>query len=302
MNLAIPLLALLVVFSGYLFNESFAEISENEAFLLEGSGFAVTEEEIKFTEIDLGLSSEDKRGSSINFMIEDGFVTLDDEEFIISELDGKFLREGRYIRINGNVESSGGLDTTISFFGRLVAESKDAAVYGFTGRITTPDDTYKIIYTTKLSTLSKIDVAPTSVESKDVTIHILRGSSSQGLLDSYVTAGEAQFTSDPTRLRYFSTDRISVEPGTTITLVNDDVVSHNILSGKENYGDRHDPFDPDGRISTGDITPGNSVNITFDDAGFYRLYDPNYPWMKIVAYVFPDSDNLILGEGQNLGN
>ena len=99
MKLAISLLALLVVFSGYLFDESFAEVSENQAFLLEGSGFAVTEEHIKFTEIDLGLSSQDQRGSTINFVIEDGFVTLDDEEFIISELEGKFLREGRYIRI-----------------------------------------------------------------------------------------------------------------------------------------------------------------------------------------------------------
>ena len=70
-------------------------------------------------------------------------------------------------------------------------------------------------------------------------------------------------------------------------------MSHSILSGKENRGDRHDPFTPDGRISTGDITPGDSINITFDDAGFYRLYDPDYPWMKIVAYVFPSSDNLI---------
>lgn len=309
MKFTISLLALLVVFSGYLFNESFAQVSENQAFLLEGSGFAVTEDQIKFTEIDLGISSQDQRGSSINFVIEDGFVTLDDEEFIISELEGKFLREGRYIRVNGNVESSGGIDTTISFFGRLVAESKDAAVYGFTGRITTPDDTYKIIYTTKLSTLSKINVEQTTIKSDNLTIHIARGSSSQGLLDSYIDTGSAldqaiatQSSSDPLRLRYFSMDRISVEPGTTIAIVNDDVVSHSILSGKENYGDRHNPFDPDGRISTGDIAPGDSIEITFDDAGFYRLYDPDYPWMKIVAYVFPNSDNLVLGQGQNLGN
>ena len=309
MKLAISLLAVLVVFSGYLFNESFAEVSENQAFLLEGSGFAVTEEEIKFTEIDLGISSQDQRGSTINFVIEDGFVTLDDEEFIISELEGKFLREGRYIRINGNVESSGGIDTTISFFGRLVAESTDAAVYGFTGRITTPDDTYKIIYTTKLSTLSKIDVAQTTEKSDELTIHITRGSSSPGILDSYIDTGSTrdqavatQNSADSLRLRYFSMDRISVEPGTTITVVNDDVVSHSILSGKENYGDRHNPFDPDGRISTGDIAPGDSIQITFGDAGFYRLYDPDYPWMKIVAYVFPSSDNLILRQGQNLGN
>ena len=51
---------------------------------------------------------------------------------------------------------------------------------------------------------------------------------------------------------------------------------------------------PDGRISTGTIEPGESVTITFDDAGFYRLYDPDYPWMKIVAYVFPNTDKLDL--------
>lgn len=293
-------LALLVAFSGYMFNESYAEISENQALLLEGSGFAVTEEQIKFTEIDLGISSHEQRGNTINFVIEDGFLTLDDEEFIISELEGNFLREGRYIRINGNVESSDGFDTAISFFGRLVEESKDASIYGFTGRITTSDDTYKIIYTTKLSTLSKIIEADTVEESKGLVINILKGSSNKGVSDSYIGLNTGGSTA--TRLGYFSDDRISVEPGTTITMVNNDIVSHSIISGKENYGDRHDPFDPDGRISTGDIAPGKSTNITFDEAGFYRLYDPDYPWMKIVAYVFPSSDSLVLGQGQNLGN
>jgi plastocyanin len=304
------LLALLVIFSGYFINESYAEISENQAFLLEGSGFAVTEEFIKFSEIDLGLSSQQQRGSTINFVIEDGFITLNDEEFIVFNLEGKFLREGRYIRINGNIESSNGFDTSISFFGRLVEESKDAAVYGFTGRVTTPDDTYKVLYTTKLSTLSKIDTTSTESEISDnLTLYILRGSSSQGVASSYIEAGDiraqavaTQHNADPLRLRYFSQDRISVEPGTTITIVNGDVVSHSVISGKENYGDRHNPFTPDDRISTGVITPGESVNITFDDAGFYRLYDPDYTWMKIVAYVFPNLDNLILGQGDNLGN
>jgi len=307
---AITLLALLVVSSGYFINESFAEISENQAFLLEGSGFAVTEESIRISEIDLGLSSQQQRGSTIDFLTEDGFITLDDEEFLISDLEGKFLREGRYIRINGNIESSSGFDTSISFFGRLVEESKDASVYGFTGRITTPDDTFKVIYTTKLSTLSKINITPTlSEESNNLTIYILRGSSSQGIASSYIDAAEiraqaiaTQNAADALRLRYFSQDRISVEPGTTITIVNDDVVSHSILSGKENYNNRHNPFTPDGRISTGEFTPGESITITFDDAGFYRLYDPDYTWMKIVAYVFPNVDNLILGQGQNLGN
>ena len=309
MKITISLLALLVFVSGYYIQESYAEISENQIFLLEGSGFAVTEESIKLSEIDIGISSQQQSGSSINFLTEDGFVTLDDEEFLLSELEGKFLREGRYIRLNGTIESPTGLDTTISFFGRLVAESTNASVYGFTGRITTPDDSYKIIYTTKLSTISKIEPTAISDSSENITIHILRGSSSPGVAGSYIDLGSVkdeaiatQNISDPLRLRYFSTDRIAVEPGTTITIVNDDVVSHSILSGKENYNSRNDPFTADGRISSGEILPGSSVDIKFTDAGFYRLYDPDYTWMRIIAYVFPNSENLILGQGQNLGN
>ena len=212
MKAAITLLALLVVSSGYFVNDAFAEISENQAFLLEGSGFAVTEEIIRISEIDLGLSSQDQRGSTINFLTEDGFITLDDEEFLISNLEGKFLREGKYIRINGEIESSSGFDTSISFFGRLVSESKDAAVYGFTGRITTSDDTYKIIYTTKLSSLTKIEpIDSDTQESENTTLYILRGSSTQGIVDSYIEGGSVrdqttatQNADDSLRLRYFS--------------------------------------------------------------------------------------------------
>ena len=298
MKAFLSLLILFVFLSGYFVNESFAEISENQVFLLEGSGFAVTEEIIQISEIDLGLSSQDQHGSTINFLTEDGFISLDDEEFIISNLEGKFLREGKYIRINGEIESSNGFDTSISFFGRLVSESKDASIYGFTGRLTTSDDTYKIIYTTKLSSSTKINsISSESITSDGTIIHILKDSSTQGIPDGIVPGQQNNFA----RLGFFSHDRISVEPGASITIVNNDLVSHNIISGKEN-SDRYITFTPDGRISTGIIVPNESVTITFDDAGFYRLYDPDYPWMKIVVYVFPSSDNLVLGTGQNLGN
>jgi plastocyanin len=297
----VGLLALLVIPSGFFISDVFAEVNENSAYLFEGSGFAVTEELIRISEIDIGLVSHQQSGSSIDFLIEDGFITLDNEDFVISELEGKFLREGRYIRINGDIESTRGFDTTISFFGRLVEESKDAAIYGFTGRITTSDDTYKIIYTAKLSKLTKvIEISETTLEDKILTIRILPGSSTQGIASSYIPSGETKESRlDGGRLGYFSLDRITIEPGTTITFVNDDSVSHSIISGKENYGDRHNPFTPDGRISTGEISSGETIEITFDEMGFYRLYDPTYPWMKIVAYSFPDVDNLILGTTKN---
>jgi len=282
-KLTILLSALLVFSSGYFINESFAEISENQTFLLEGSGFAVTEESILISEINLGLSSQQQRGSTINFLTEGGFITLDDEEFLFSNLEGKFLREGRYIRINGSVESSSGFDTSISFFGRLIEESKNASVYGFTGRITTPDDTYKVIYTTKLSTLSITELTPTE-ESNDISISILIGSSLSGTIDSYTSFTTTNYSD---QLRYFTQDTIFIEPGTTITIVNDDDVSHSIISGTEKSRDRNVPFIPDGRILTGEIAPGESVSITFDDLGIYRLYDPDYTWMRILAMVFP---------------
>lgn len=293
MKVIIFLLSILFISSGYFINESFAEISENQTFLLEGSGFAVTEELIKTSEIDLALSSQQQSGSSINFLIEDGFITLGDEEFVVSDLKGKFLREGRYIRINGDIESSTGLDTSISFFGRLVEESKEASVYGFTGRITTNDETYKIIYTTKLSTLSKITTTSDSEES-DIIIHIKKGSAASSTINDTIPG-----LNTANYLQFFSIDRISIHPGTTITIVNDDIVNHSIISGKENYGDRYDPFTPDGRISTGDIAPGESTTITFDGLGIYKLYDPDYDYMRIEAASFPNVDNIYFGTTNN---
>lgn len=291
--------------SGFLFSNAFAQIDENLAFLLEGSGYAVTEDLIRLSEIDIGLSSNQKSGSSINFLIEDGFVTLDNEDFSISQLEGKFLREGRYIRINGNIEGQDGINNNISFFGRLVEESKDAAIYGFTGRISTFDDSYKIIYTAKLSKLTKISetVTEPTLGEKNLKIRILPGSSSQGVTSSYIGSGVARdpriSDGNPIRLGYFSEDRITIEPGTTLIFVNEDSVSHKIISGKENYGDRYNPFTPDGRISSAEILPSKSTTITFDSMGFYRLYDPSYPWMKIVVYSFPNVNNIILGSTKN---
>jgi plastocyanin len=291
----VGIVILLTLSTGLLFNNSFATIPPNNTFALEGSGFAVTEETIKISKIDLVLSTEKQIGSTIKSSIKDAFITLDDENFLASELNTTILREGKYIRIDGIIENETGNEASIKFFGRLIEESKNASVYGFSGKITTDDQEYKIIYNAKLSKLVKINVTPTNsknIEEK-LTIHILKGSSTQGA-DSYIG-----LPFDTAKFRYFSQDRISIEPGMKLIFVNDDVVSHNILSGKENYYDRYNQFTADGRISTGEILPGKSTSVTLDERGFYRLYDPDYQWMKIVAYVFPSVDNVVLGQGKS---
>ena len=308
MKLILGFFVLLVITTGFSFSNAFGEVKPNTALILEGSGYAVTEEIIEISEIDLAIITQKQTGSIIKSTIEDGFITLNEIEFSASGLQASFLRDGKYIRISGDIESDSG-EASIRFFGRLVEESKSAAVYGFTGRITNGDDSYKIIYTAKLSTLTNVTPDITSIKAdKQITIHILKGSSNQGI-GSYIDVGSGRElsattldTSDTLRLRYFSQDRIAVEPGTTIHIVNDDVVSHSIQSGTENYGDRYNRYEFDNRISTGEILPGKSVAIKFDNAGFYRLYDPDYQWMGIIAYVFPNLDRVILGQGQNLGN
>jgi len=294
----IGFLILLTLSTGLLFNNAFATVPSNSVFTLEGSGFAVTEETIKISKIDLALSTEKQTGSTIKSLIKDAFFTFDDAIFQGTELDGTLLREGKYIRIDGIIENGSGNEASVKIFGKLIEESKDGSIYGFTGKITTKDQDYKIIYTSKLSKLVKINVTPTDSKNiqENLTIHILKGSSTQGA-DSYIG-----LPLDSTKFKYFSQDRISIAPGTTIIFVNDDVVSHNILSGKENYYDRYNQFTADGRISSGEILPGKSISVTLDEKGFYRLYDPNFQWMKIVAYVFPDVDNVVLGQGKNSGN
>ncbi|NJK77614.1 MAG: hypothetical protein HC944_00520 [Nanoarchaeota archaeon] len=306
MKTIIPSILVLLVFSGFAFSDSFA-ISPNSAFTLEGSGYAVTEDMIKTSEIDLAISTQKQTGSSITASIEDGFITLDDEDFLTTELKATMLREGKYIRINGIVDSDIGNQASISFFGKLIEESKNASIYGFTGRITIDDDNYKIIYTAKVSELSKIKPTtdPKITESKtnkQIIIHITKGSSTQGIGTYIDLAGakqqatQTQSSTDSLRLRYFSQDRISVEPGTTITIINDDIVSHSILSGTKN-NDRYVQFTADNRISTGEILPGKSTNIILDKTGFYRLYDPKYQWMELTAYVFPTIEgNVVLGQ------
>lgn len=282
-------MSLLIVFLGFDFSDSFAEISLNNAFVLEGTGYAVTKDVIKNSEINLSLYTYGKSGSSIISTIETGFITLDNENFLITELKATMLREGKYIRINGIVQGDDN-EATISFFGRQIEESQYGSIYGFTGRITS-DDTYKIIYNAKLVQLVSLNTLEKQLDEK-LVIGITKGSSTQGIDSIIGYVNSLQF-------RHFSQDKISVDPGTTITITNNDIVSHSILSGIQN-SDRHEQIIPDGKISTGIILPGRSVDITFHDAGFYRLYDPDYQWMKIVAYVYSDiSGNVILGQSKN---
>ncbi|HSB50373.1 MAG TPA: hypothetical protein VLC72_03460 [Nitrosopumilaceae archaeon] len=319
--ITIPILIFAVTSLGLTLNYTNAELSANNAFILTGSGFAVTEEAIKNTEIDLAIATGNKIGSNTDILVEDGFVTLNEQDFIVIDFSGQALRDDRYIRISGTAESTTGSETSIRIFGRLIENSADGSIYGFTGRLTHDGETHKIIYTTKLSGLKSIITPNISTEQQksDVVIRILKGSSDRGIVSSYIDLAQTQDNS-PTRANYFFPTNISIEPGSTVIFVNDDTVPHRVVSGtglgsnnrasqgavvicetpqKElrpgaSYASTGCTFSFDGRIDSGIIEPGKSWVGTFTDAGFYRIIDPNYPWMNIVVYSFPDTGSEVI--------
>jgi len=326
-TVVIPLVIIGMVTLGLTFSDANAELDTNNAFILEGSGFAVTEESIKTSEIDFAISTGTQKGSTIRMLIEDGFVTLNDNEFLLFDLEASGLREGRYIRISGIAEDSFGEEASIRLFGRLVENSAQGSIYGFTGSLTHDDIKYKVIYTTSLTGLTNV-LATTETETQEdaeLVVHILRGSSNKGIASSYIEAFDIRQEAITERgssgllANYFDPDRVSIEPGTSVTFLNDDDVAHRIVSGtglgthsriqgeiticetpaeKLPEGFSHKStscaFTFDGRINSGTIEPGESWTGSFDDAGFYRIIDPDYPWMNIVVYSFPESDSEVI--------
>jgi len=291
----------------------YGELSPNTVFVLEGTGFTITENTINDSEINLLFLTENEIGSRTGITVENGFVSINDEDFSIIDWMGTTLREDRFIRLFGTSENFSGEEVSVSLIGRLVQSTSGGSVYGFTGTLTSGLVDHKIIYTIKISDFKIIsnDSTTSSMipeEEEKTVIHILEGSSNQGLVENYIEGygrvSELQRIqgANPTYGSYFSADRITIEPGDSVTFVNDDITSHIILSGKENYNDRKDPFTPDGRISTGEILPGESTTLVFEESGFYRLFDPKYPWMDIVVYSFPDVGSIIIRSGDNPQN
>ncbi len=296
---AIPFLVLGLFFIGISFNELDAQLVSNQAFLIEGSGLAVTEKSIKNSQIDLLMSTGSQIGSSTRIVIEDGFVTMDEIDFTVTDITGSILREGRFIRLVGTAENSIGSEATISLFGKLVQNADEGSIYSFSGKITQGSESNKIIYTTKISKLGG-GIPSTPVSSTSST------DAKDGEIIIYIALGAA----DPTSFDYTAQDyiqqktlytpnRVSTIPGATLTFVNDDTVSHSISSGKRDTNSRGggggiSPYIPDGRIASGDILPGKSWSVTLDDIGFIALFDEDYPYMTRDVVVFPDVESDVL--------
>jgi plastocyanin len=288
----IPFFVLGLIFIGTSFTESNAELVANAAYLVEGSGFAVTEKSIKISEIDLLMSVGEQVGSSSKLVVEDGFITINELDFEATNISGNLLRDGRFIRLIGTAENSIGNEVSISFFGRLIENSIEGSIYTFTGRLIQGTESNKIIYTTKISTLtgtlptSTSTTTPKLSQENEIIIHILKGSANPKEFSYIQKESGAQ--------KFYSIDRASIVPGKTLTFINDDTISHSISSGTRDTSSRAGINIPDNIITSGNILPGKSWSVTMEKIGFYSLFDVDYPWMTMDVVVFPDIESGVL--------
>lgn len=308
----IPILAIIAL--GISLNEANAELVGQEAYLVEGTGYAVTEDSIKISEIDFLVELDRQVGTRASLNVQDGFVTLGNVDYFVSDITGIVLNEGRFIRITGSASNDLGDEISISFFGRIVEDSTEGSVYSFTGRISEGFFSNKIIYTSKVSQItssepttdvSTIGTEPDELEENEIVVTITPAADSQGLGLDYITARsaatEATFEQgdDPTRARYLFPNRLTINPGTILTFQNNDNVDHQIVSAKRDtnargIGHEHRMF-PDGRIISDVIPPGESRSVTVNERGFIFLVDPDYLWVRMDVVSFPDIEPDIIG-------
>jgi plastocyanin len=244
--------------------------------------------------------------------VQDGFVTLGDMDFFVSDITGTVLNNGRFIRIAGTASNDLGDEVSISFFGRIVEESIEGSVYSFTGRISEGFFSSKIIYTSKISQItssSTTDVTTTAPDfdelgDKEILVTITQAADTQGFGLDYIQARSAATQAtfeqgdDPTRARYLFPNRLTISPGTILTFQNDDNVDHQIVSAKRDTNARgigweHRIF-PDGRVTSGVIPPGESRSVTINERGFLFLVDPDYLWVRMDVVSFPDASESIV--------
>jgi hypothetical protein len=135
--------------------------------------------------------------------------------------------------------------------------------------------------------------------------------------DNTVTIVDDAYLDD--NFQYVDNTLFSSSPGSTITVINNDTVSHMFVSGSANSNrnsninydnflvcefdpndnqsisnqddDNACDFNKDDRITTEIIPPGASVSFTLNELGTYRIIDPDYPWIEFVIYSFQNSDS-----------
>jgi len=298
--------------------EALAAAAPNGTYYLEGVGYATSDAGPPVpSQFGLAVSSGPAGPSGrIDAAVSGGVVSFGGEDYAADGLDASFLRGGDLIRISGAAAGRSGSAVEIGMLGKLVQDGRGGSAYLFTGRIAEGGTQYRALYSSAVSPVggsAGADAAAgaagaggPSAARDGVTLRILPGASDRGLGSYSDRTGRSMSSATA---GYFEPTRLSIEPGTTVTVVNGDSVPHRIVSGtasgSASRGDlvvcagppggaapgsgRAQPgctFTMDGRIDTGEIAPGSSAAATFSERALYRLVDTEYAWMSIDVFAF----------------
>ena len=284
-------LALIGILAGICAQNADAQLGAGKAFTLEGNGYTASSGYIVPTSIDLEFIIMQK-GATTEFTLQNGMIDINGKGLTVSGFSGTLLKNGQYFRITSKALDSDGKEFSLKVLGTLIEKTASDSIYSLTGTLSdSSGKSSKLVYTSKITeftaTVKQIDTN----KKKDVTVKILKGSANPEQQTYVEQIGGFSF-------KFFSEDRISVGVGGTITFVNEDVVSHSLKSGILHNAARHNSFTADGKISSGDIQPGKSWSVTFQEPGFYRIFDEKYQWMDATVFVSKDTSSKTLGSGK----
>lgn len=256
-------------------NTASAELAGNKAYTLSGNGFAVSSTAISDSSTEITFSTTQSK-----FSLQSGVITIDQKDWNIADFSGSILQNGKLFKFNAKVTDSQGKQATITAVGKLVGKTSTDSIYTLNGAIIdSSKKTTKLVYTSKVSEFA---AKPVTTKQSDITIKILKGAANPQDVTYHSQINTLKFN-------FLSEDRVTIPPGATITFVNDDDVTHSFQSGTANYGSHKKYFTADNKFSTGDIAPGKSQSITFEEQGFIRMYDPQYQHIDLTVFVFDSS-------------
>ena len=306
--------------AGLLVQDAGAAAAPSGTYYVEGVGYATSDTEPAGpSQFGLAVSAGPAGpGGRSDIAISGGVVSFDGADYAADGLGGSLLRGGDLIRISGTATGRSGTSVELSVLGKLVEDGAGGSAYLFTGRITEGGTQYRALYSSLVSPVggdagepaaeaaARGPAGPQRPGEEGVTLRILPGSSDRGLGSYSDRTGRAM--SSPSA-GYFDPTRLSIDPGTAVTVVNDDTVPHRIVSGTvsgstsrgalvicpepaedlapgSSYSQSGCTFTMDGRIDTGEIAPGSSATAVFSERALYRLTDPQYAWMSIDVLAF----------------
>ena len=148
-----------------------SQLASNNNYLLQASGFTVTDKTIQNSELNLQLSTGKLSSGTSNIAMQVGDISIAGVDYLTSGVwKAKLVFDGRFFTLSGDASSVTGDKISASLVGRLVQQSQDGSVYLVTGKMTRGSESVKVVYSAKLE-VTNIPQKTTQTTSKEKIVN-----------------------------------------------------------------------------------------------------------------------------------